>query len=768
MKGNVSIQRVLLVGFLLTALSLGAQTRRAFVDFSDRAGWNKGKDFITPEVSEGRNSFLLRFRSSEERIVARKNGLWDLSADTSIRFRVGIDQTNPLLESTLSLKSGNGWYRTTFTLSETGTHHLLRPLSEFRSEGSPAGWNRIDAVEWSFWPRTPGAVKLHLLGLEAFQDQIWILDPEPLAQNGDDRYTARVTRRHHQRILEGLGLPYAMVPITGPFPRHTPSLVILPSGSTLPSTITQHLQNWSKAGATLIVFGSKDNALAKWMSVHLGGKVSSTSVGEFDRMTPASSTQPSVFQHAWGFTQIRPATGGTVFATWSDARGKEYREPAVITSPRGVWVSAEWKSGDVIAKQEWIGGWLAMYQKHLLEESIRYHREVLGPGILASEQPTQLPAQRLKKQASILFQTAARERDPGLAFQRMRQAVGLNHRSNAADTTVWDAEIRGIWDQQGTGFYAGGWDETARQLKAAGFNAIFANMATAGRAHYRSSLVPPSKTLEKYGDQLLVFSQAAERHGLQAHAWKICWKLNTRDAAFQQNLERQGRLMQDAQGNTIPWLAFSDPRNIQFEIESLLEMARSAPLAGIHLDYMRYPGREADYGPAARKAFEMQLGRRLPNWPHEVLGPLKDRYQEFRQQEVHRAMAQISRAVKREFPDLTLSVAVWGAWPDCADAQGQDWPVWCKNRWVDLIIPMNYTDNRDQFAGWLDLQRRQPGVAERLVPGIGLISTNAELSTSQLLDQMDMIRERNLPGAILYRLDTSLPKRVFPSLRIWP
>ncbi|MGA0332444.1 MAG: hypothetical protein ACO3NW_00640, partial [Kiritimatiellia bacterium] len=60
-----------------------------------------------------------------------------------------------------------------------------------------------------------------------------------------------------------------------------------------------------------------------------------------------------------------------------------------------------------------------------------------------------------------------------------------------------------------------------------------------------------------------------------------------------------------------------------------------------------------------------------------------------------------------------------------------------------------------------------PGVASRLLPGIGLISSNAELSPAELLQQLCLVRERKLPGALLYRLDSSLETRVYPYLKIW-
>jgi|GEM_PF-2444391 len=751
---------------------------QTLIDFTSESSrnWASGDLPAQLDISAQGAELKLDFKRDDQQITLTRPFKSDLKDASSFRFRLGISQPTVLLEGTVSFKSGNGWYTQNFTLHERGATHLLFTKEGCNVEGTPQGWNQIEAIRFSFWPREKGQTILKLYSLEAFQDTLWVIDTESLAQTADETYTSRVSLRHMDRLLKGLGLPHAIKSTSELQASEAPSLVIVPYLPNLPPQLYRTFGHWKNNGTHFIVFESGHQGFAKLLGVGLGSLLSSSTVGQFDHVKtddPSNASIPStVFQHAWSLHQIRPLARSQVTSQWATALGDNLKEPGSIETPSSVWLNVAWRSGDLFAKQLWLGEWIGRMSPELLTESLRFHHETASPqsfeirnGNIKAN--TGAP-HHLKSMAIRNFEAASQSgRSPLESLRSYRRSDQLMQRAFASDQEKWKANLKGIWDQNGTGFYAGSWDKTCKELKAAGFNAVFPNMASAGRAHYPSRYIPPSKSLEKYGDQLKAFTTAAHKHGLEAHAWKICWKLNTRLPAFKEKMRREGRLMQDTSGKTIPWLSISHPKNVQFEINSLLEMAGHAPIDGIHLDYMRYPGREADYGPAARKSFEAQMGRTLPNWPKEVLGPLKAQYQSFRQQEIHRAMHQISSAVKAEFPRLTLSVAVWGAWPDCADAQGQDWPVWAKEGWVDWIIPMNYTDNPDQFAGWLDLQRAQPGVAERLLPGIGLISSNAELSPAQLLTQLHLVKDRNLPGAILYRLDSSLETRLFPYLKLW-
>ncbi len=737
--------------------------------------WNR--EGIRPVPTQDNGMVLqLPFKRDDRQVMARRPGNLDLSRHTSFRLQAAVENPKALLEGTLEFVSGNGGYRAPFTLHQPGPQQIFIPKRDFKPHGSPKGWGAIREVRLSFWPRSTGTTTLRQMKLEARKDEVWIVDAESVSQNADETYTARIATRHLTRVCRELGLPHSVVDLQHLTRPEEAKLLLFSYLPRIPDTTVNRLKSASETGTKIVVWEGNHAGLARLLGANLGPLLSSHTVGQFNGLRFNSTTwidpPDHLIQHAWSYRKLTPMPGSFVLARWEDSRERVSGDAAAILSQRGAWLNTAWRSGDVETKADALRALIAYLKPWVLRESVTYHRFTASPAAFDHRHPPPAqfsgPAKVMRNRAEMLFKQAnllAAEQKLVEALRGYRASKTLLRKAHASSIPPWTPGVRGIWDQQGTGFYAGGWEETCKELKAAGLNALFANMATSGRAHYPSAIIPGSKTLETHGDQLKAFSHAARRHGLQAHAWKICWKVNSRDAAFRERLKTQGRLMMDAEGNPINWLSLSDPRNVQLEVDAALEMLRHAPLDGLHLDYMRYPGREADYGPAARKAFERQLGRTLPQWPKEVLGPLKARYQRFRQQEVHRAVETISRAVRAEFPDVILSVAVWGAWPDCADAQGQDWPVWGKNGWIDWLIPMNYTDNLHQFEGWMDLQRRQPGLAEKLVPGIGLISSNAELGPTDLLDQLQQIRKRNLKGFVLYRLDTALKDRTFPYLK---
>lgn len=741
-------------------------------------GWlERGEGAVRPVPGGGNGlTMILDFARDDRQLVARLPLERDLSDATSFRLRLDVDSPRTLLETTLDFRSGKGGYRVPFTLHRAGPTHVLLPKAEFVSHGRPAGWDRITEVRLTFWPRDTGRTTLRNLRMEAREDRVWIVDPEPLARTADEIYTSRVTVRHLGRVLSELGLPHGRVPIDALSRPEDAAILVFPYLPRVPEGLVDRLRSASRAGTKLVVFESESPELARLLQVELETAIHSHTVGDFNRLRFRSTDwihpPDQVYQHAWTMRRLRPVGDGFPLAAWEDARERSIGQVAAVLSPKGAWFNVAWRSGDLGAKAEAVRALVGYLSPWTLMDSARFHRDTRSPEAFQRRHPDFRPAPAAsatmwKRAAALHRAGTARlaDGDPRKALRAYRASWRHQEKAYAASRSRWRPEIRGIWDQQGTGFRAGAWEETCRELARNGFNAVFANMATAGRAHYPSAHIPASKTLERHGDQLAAFSAAARAHDLQAHAWKICWKLNTRDPAFRARMEREERLMATAEGKVLPWLSLSDPRNVRHEIDSILEMLHAAPLDGIHLDYMRYPGREADYGPAARKAFEQRIGKPMPDWPREVLGPFKTEFQRFRQNEVHRAVQRISEEVRAEFPRVTLSVAVWGAWPDCADAQAQDWPVWARNGWVDWLVPMNYTDNPHQFEGWLDLQRAQPGVAERLLPGVGLISGNAELGPVALLDQLRRIRERDMKGFVLYRLDSSLPRRIFPYLR---
>ena len=158
------------------------------------------------------------------------------------------------------------------------------------------------------------------------------------------------------------------------------------------------------------------------------------------------------------------------------------------------------------------------------------------------------------------------------------------------------------------------WDGDMRTLKARGFNAILPNLAYAGTAFYRSSVLPVHPSVETEGDALDACLAACRKYGLECHVWNICWKTGRyADKAFLTRMEAEGRLQRGFDGKSQEaWLCPTHPANLSLEVASFVELAKKG-VDGLHFDYIRYPGPDSCFCDGCRTRFEAQIGARWRN-----------------------------------------------------------------------------------------------------------------------------------------------------------
>ena len=83
-------------------------------------------------------------------VIDRKVAL-DLSAPGRFELEVAVDPPEAVRYLNLYFRSGGGWYSSGKTTSGGGWRKLNFSKTSFRSEESPAGWNKIDAVRIAAW-----------------------------------------------------------------------------------------------------------------------------------------------------------------------------------------------------------------------------------------------------------------------------------------------------------------------------------------------------------------------------------------------------------------------------------------------------------------------------------------------------------------------------------------------------------------------------------------------------------------------------------------
>ena len=107
---------------------------------------------------------------------------------------------------------------------------------------------------------------------------------------------------------------------------------------------------------------------------------------------------------------------------------------------------------------------------------------------------------------------------------------------------------------------------------------------------------------------------------------------------------------------------------------------------------------------------------------------------------------------RRARPGCALSAAVFPT-PDAAAMLGQDWPRWVKEKWVDFVSPMIYTESPTAFKRDLALCKAAVP-ASALVPGIAACADEASPDRDSVRAQLEAADA--LKGVSFFALDWAL------------
>jgi len=326
-------------------------------------------------------------------------------------------------------------------------------------------------------------------------------------------------------------------------------------------------------------------------------------------------------------------------------------------------------------------------------------------------------------------------------------------------------EGRAVWNHSGAGAYPGDWERSMKLLADNGFNMILPNMLWGGLAHYASDVLPRSNAFRKYGDQIERCCAAGRKHGIGVHVWKVHFNLCTAPKDFVEKLRQEGRTQLTVDGKPSNWLCPSHPDNQKLELKSMLEVARKYPVDGLHLDYIRYPGRKACYCDGCRRRFEAQSGRKVSDWPNECFsGKRKEEYNDWRCRQITSLVERISREAKKIRPEIKISAAVFGSYPDCRRSIAQDWPEWIKEGHLDFICPMDYTTDDAVFTS---LVRNQTKLVDGRVPlyvGIGATATGIAMTSDRVKGQIHLARSLGANGFTIFNFSPKTASTLIPHL----
>jgi uncharacterized lipoprotein YddW (UPF0748 family) len=330
-----------------------------------------------------------------------------------------------------------------------------------------------------------------------------------------------------------------------------------------------------------------------------------------------------------------------------------------------------------------------------------------------------------------------------------------------------ETEMRAVWIHTAFGVGDWGWEKSIRHLKEMGFNAILPNMLWGGVAYYHSDVLPVAQAVAERGDQVAECAKWCRHYGVELHVWKVNWNLGGSrvPADFVERLRAENRLQRDPTGKEILWLCPSDDRNFELERASMIELVQKYDIAGIHFDYIRYPGMNGCYCERCRKKFEESINQKMEKWPADVLGgPYAQQWLQFRRDNITRLVKRVYEDAHRIRPDIKVSAAVFGYWNDARDSVGQDWVKWIDEGWLDFVCPMDYIPDNQALRAIVTKQTQWVGGRIPLYVGLGEWRLK---DAAHLTYQIKIVRELGADGFVLFHYDhPEITDQRMPALRL--
>lgn len=288
-------------------------------------------------------------------------------------------------------------------------------------------------------------------------------------------------------------------------------------------------------------------------------------------------------------------------------------------------------------------------------------------------------------------------------------ACSFNRTSKSTDNKVW------AWYAGKSTFTPQKWDSTFAKVSKAGIDAVILE------CHGGYPEIIGDSSNFKDSAAITIIKNAfpyAQKHKIELHAW--IWTTNRTEMSWRKSHPEYYQV--NAQGESCldiklynrehyRWVCPSRPQNIEYLKDRVCELAKIEGLAGIHLDFIRYPDAILPY--ALHESRGVVQDKVYPLWDFcyckicrnkfkEITGidplTIKDptlnaKWMQYRWDAMANFASEICKEIKAH--NKIASAAVFASPNESKKLVRQDWANF-KN--IDIVFPMLY----HKFYGWED------------------------------------------------------------------
>ncbi len=727
-------------------------------------------------------------RASWDRRVAL-----DLTGRKGVQFLFRSSGIDSVGHFSIYFRSGRGWYAAGFDAPGPGQWGLVKILKKDAGvEGTPSGWGKIDTIRISAWRGGNTDSEFQIAELAAFGSggRIAIIRGDSAVSKAPGEAKSA---QHYANVIAGLldsvGLNYTMLSDADVSAGRLEGmkLAILPYNPVVPENTSKALVSYMNRGGKLIACYCLRGKLAEHAGIRMGPHVRQKYAGHFASIRPGPGERiegmpDATRQASWNINNASAIKGRSrVAAWWRDKDGKSTELAAVILSDKCAFMTHVMLGDDLRNKQMLLlamAGSLvpeiwAQAAKASLRNAGRFepyeNRQAAIKGI-AGEIGRSGPAAGALKRAEVLSEKATvlqAMKKHGAAVSAAGDVRRAFIEAHCLAQKAVAGEQRAFWCHNAMGVNGMTWDQAIKELADNGFNAILPNMLWGAAAYYKSDVLPVSPQVAQKGDQIALCLAACRKYKVACHVWKVNFYMGRATPKdFARKVKAAGRTQVHFNGSSIgDWLCPSHPDNRKLEIDSMVEVARKYAVAGLHFDYIRYPGDHGCFCAGCRTRFEKSIGAKVANWPADVrsIAGLRTKWLDFRRDQITTVVAGVSRQARKIRPGIKISAAVFPNWPSDRDRIGQDWGLWCDRGYLDFVCPMDYTANTGAFSRLVAKQVKWAGRVP-CRPGIGASVWTPRADPCKVIAHIRAARQAGARGFTIFNYSATEAAELLPML----
>jgi len=316
--------------------------------------------------------------------------------------------------------------------------------------------------------------------------------------------------------------------------------------------------------------------------------------------------------------------------------------------------------------------------------------------------------------------------------------------------------VRGVWMHPG--FF--GPDKAAAVEKMcltldeyaqAGINTVIMCVKnTSGHVYYASEIGVRDKAWD--WDFFGVFVAEAKKRKMEVHPWFCVFP---ESAILGQVREHPEWLIANPKRELVGAVNPALPAVRAYEISLMLEVVKKYDVGWVHLDYIRYPCEPTEpyfsFDPETLRLFKNDTGIDMAAVKARDSGNMAwNEWLRWNTDRVTVFVRELKDALKATGRKVKISAAVF---PDATNAAvliGQDWPAWARERLVDMLCPMLYSND----AGLFEKLAREAvayGKGRSLVcPGIGIGTSHNQNTPEGMIEQMKISKALGADGVVYF------------------